>query len=79
MAESLCGPSNGAKNLLSHADRDRSLQQDRLVGGANGGPAVSNPRHPELVGGTRLIPAWTDLPIANKPQWRRRSLCRLPA
>ncbi|KAK0743385.1 hypothetical protein B0T18DRAFT_415107 [Schizothecium vesticola] len=40
MADSLCGPSNGAKNLLSHADRDRSLQQDRLVGGANGSPAT---------------------------------------
>ncbi|KAK1831079.1 hypothetical protein QBC39DRAFT_352320 [Podospora conica] len=40
MADSLCGPSNGAKNLLSHADRDRSLQQDRMVGGSNGGPAT---------------------------------------
>lgn len=30
MADSMCGPSNGAKNLLSHADRDRSLYQDRV-------------------------------------------------
>lgn len=52
MADSLCGPSNGAKNLLGHADRDRSLQQDRLVGGANGGSAVSNPSHPLLMGRT---------------------------
>lgn len=50
MADSLCGPSNGAKNLLSHVDRDRSLQQDRMVGGANGGPAVSNPSHPAAIG-----------------------------
>ncbi|KAK3350092.1 hypothetical protein B0T25DRAFT_520157 [Lasiosphaeria hispida] len=27
----LCGPSNGAKNLVSHAERNRSLHQDRLV------------------------------------------------
>ena len=37
MADSLCGPSNGAKNLVSHINRDRSLQQDRIVGGASHG------------------------------------------
>ncbi|KAK1755665.1 hypothetical protein QBC47DRAFT_192803 [Echria macrotheca] len=36
MEGSLCGPSNGAKRLVSHVDRDRSLQQDRLVNGAAG-------------------------------------------
>ncbi|KAK0708317.1 hypothetical protein B0H67DRAFT_556823 [Lasiosphaeris hirsuta] len=38
----LCGPSNGAKNLVSHAERDRSLHQDRLVdlnARAQGGPS----------------------------------------
>ncbi|KAH8904457.1 hypothetical protein BR93DRAFT_148818 [Coniochaeta sp. PMI_546] len=37
MADNMCGPSNGAKNLLSHADRDRSLYQDRVIGAPNGG------------------------------------------
>ncbi|KAL1880574.1 hypothetical protein VTK73DRAFT_5379 [Phialemonium thermophilum] len=32
MADNMCGPSNAAKGLLSHIDRDRSLQQDRLAG-----------------------------------------------
>jgi len=36
MADSLCGPSNGAKNLVNHVNRDRSLQQDRMVNGAQG-------------------------------------------
>ncbi|KAK4127299.1 hypothetical protein N657DRAFT_204732 [Parathielavia appendiculata] len=31
MADSMCGPSNGAKNFLAHVDRDRALHQDRLV------------------------------------------------
>ncbi|KAK4145280.1 uncharacterized protein C8A04DRAFT_35992 [Dichotomopilus funicola] len=31
MADSMCGPSNGAKNLLAHVDRDRGHQQDRFV------------------------------------------------
>ncbi|KAK3899371.1 hypothetical protein C8A05DRAFT_18181 [Staphylotrichum tortipilum] len=31
MADSMCGPSNGAKNLLAHVDRDRAHHQDRLV------------------------------------------------
>ncbi|KAL2172131.1 hypothetical protein VTG60DRAFT_132 [Thermothelomyces hinnuleus] len=31
MADSMCGPSNGAKNLLAHIDRDRTHHQDRLV------------------------------------------------
>ncbi|KAK4444664.1 hypothetical protein QBC34DRAFT_181211 [Podospora aff. communis PSN243] len=35
MADNLCGPSNGAKNLVNHVNRDRSLQQDRLVGGTH--------------------------------------------
>ncbi|KAL2259794.1 hypothetical protein VTK26DRAFT_6396 [Humicola hyalothermophila] len=38
MADSMCGPSNGAKNLLAHADRDRSLQQDRLANAPQAGP-----------------------------------------
>lgn len=38
MADSMCGPSNGAKNLLAHADRDRSLHQDRLANAAQAGP-----------------------------------------
>ncbi|OIW24389.1 hypothetical protein CONLIGDRAFT_96095 [Coniochaeta ligniaria NRRL 30616] len=37
MADDMCGPSNGAKNFLSHADRDRSLHQDRVTGAPNGG------------------------------------------
>lgn len=40
MADNMCGPSNGAKNLLSHADRDRSLYQDRVIGAPNGGNQV---------------------------------------
>ncbi|KAK3401951.1 hypothetical protein B0T20DRAFT_127098 [Sordaria brevicollis] len=35
MSDSMCGPSNGAKNLLAHADRDRTLHQDRLVNSPN--------------------------------------------
>ncbi|KAL2136447.1 hypothetical protein VTI74DRAFT_3680 [Chaetomium olivicolor] len=31
MADAMCGPSNGAKNLLAHVDRDRTHHQDRLV------------------------------------------------
>ncbi|KAB5566660.1 hypothetical protein GE09DRAFT_743359 [Coniochaeta sp. 2T2.1] len=36
MADDMCGPSNGAKNLLSHVNRDRSLHQDRIAGGPSG-------------------------------------------
>ncbi|KAK0617422.1 hypothetical protein B0T14DRAFT_269471 [Immersiella caudata] len=35
MADNLCGPSNGAKNLVNHVNRDRSLQQDRMVSGTH--------------------------------------------
>ncbi|KXX74973.1 hypothetical protein MMYC01_208344 [Madurella mycetomatis] len=38
MADSMCGPSNGAKNLLAHADRDRTLHQDRLANAPQIGP-----------------------------------------
>ncbi|KAK4166356.1 putative PEX20 peroxisomal biogenesis factor 20 [Cladorrhinum sp. PSN259] len=41
MADSMCGPSNGAKNLLAHTDRDRSHHQDRLVQGSQAGPGGS--------------------------------------
>jgi len=42
----MCGPSNGAKNLLAHVDRDRTLHQDRLVNGAQAGPgSVSRASH----------------------------------
>ncbi|KAK3316300.1 hypothetical protein B0H66DRAFT_592512 [Apodospora peruviana] len=30
MADNMCGPSNGAKSLVAHADRDRALHQDRF-------------------------------------------------
>jgi hypothetical protein len=36
MADNLCGPSNAAKNLVNHVNRDRSLQQDRMVSGTHG-------------------------------------------
>ncbi|KAL7622355.1 hypothetical protein AAE478_007859 [Parahypoxylon ruwenzoriense] len=36
MAENMCGPSNAAKGLAQHLDRDRSLQQDRV---ASAGPS----------------------------------------
>ncbi|KAK3984609.1 putative PEX20 peroxisomal biogenesis factor 20 [Cladorrhinum sp. PSN332] len=39
MADSMCGPSNGAKNLLAHTDRDRSHHQDRLVQAPQPGPS----------------------------------------
>lgn len=32
----MCGPSNGAKNLLAHVDRDRAHHQDRLVNAPQG-------------------------------------------
>jgi hypothetical protein len=38
MADSMCGPSNGAKNLLSHVDRDRAHHQDRFVNAPQAGP-----------------------------------------
>lgn len=38
MADSMCGPSNGAKNLLSHVDRDRTHHQDRFVNAPQAGP-----------------------------------------
>lgn len=38
MADSMCGPSNGAKNLLAHIDRDRTHHQDRLVNAPQAGP-----------------------------------------
>ncbi|KAK4200810.1 putative PEX20 peroxisomal biogenesis factor 20 [Triangularia verruculosa] len=41
MADSMCGPSNGAKNLLAHTDRDRTLHQDRLVNAPQAGPGAS--------------------------------------
>ncbi|KAK4179407.1 putative PEX20 peroxisomal biogenesis factor 20 [Triangularia setosa] len=41
MADSMCGPSNGAKNLLAHTDRDRTLHQDRLVNAPQTGPGAS--------------------------------------
>ncbi|KAL2016309.1 hypothetical protein VTK56DRAFT_3880 [Thermocarpiscus australiensis] len=41
MADNMCGPSNGAKNLLAHADRDRTLHQDRLVNAPQAGPGNS--------------------------------------
>ncbi|KAK4654788.1 hypothetical protein QC762_407290 [Podospora pseudocomata] len=41
MADSMCGPSNGAKNLLAHTDRDRTLHQDRLVNAPLAGPGAS--------------------------------------
>ncbi|KAL2144270.1 hypothetical protein VTI28DRAFT_9407 [Corynascus sepedonium] len=37
MADSMCGPSNGAKNLLAHIDRDRTHHQDRLVNAPQAG------------------------------------------
>ncbi|KAK0672008.1 putative PEX20 peroxisomal biogenesis factor 20 [Cercophora samala] len=41
MADSMCGPSNGAKNLLAHTDRDRTLHQDRFVNAPQAGPGAS--------------------------------------
>ncbi|KAK4134772.1 hypothetical protein BT67DRAFT_378745 [Trichocladium antarcticum] len=38
MADSMCGPSNGAKNLLAHVDRDRGVHQDRVTNVAQAGP-----------------------------------------
>ena len=37
MADNMCGPSNGAKNLLAHVDRDRAHHQDRLVNAPQSG------------------------------------------
>ncbi|KAM7224052.1 hypothetical protein V8F06_000525 [Rhypophila decipiens] len=41
MADSMCGPSNGAKNLLSHVDRDRSMHQDRFASNAQASGSAS--------------------------------------
>ncbi|KAK3945533.1 hypothetical protein QBC46DRAFT_93901 [Diplogelasinospora grovesii] len=41
MADNMCGPSNGAKNLVSHVDRDRTLHQDRYVNSAQPGGGAS--------------------------------------
>ncbi|KAM7195238.1 hypothetical protein V8F20_007614 [Naviculisporaceae sp. PSN 640] len=41
MADNMCGPSNGAKNLVSHADRDRSMYQDRFTSNAQAGGSAT--------------------------------------
>jgi hypothetical protein len=41
MADNMCGPSNGAKNLVNYAGQDRSLQQDRMVNANIGAGSVS--------------------------------------
>lgn len=44
MSDNLCGPSNAAKGLVTHADRDRSHHQDRIVGPQFNANNVSNSR-----------------------------------
>ncbi|KAK0709613.1 hypothetical protein B0T26DRAFT_654287 [Lasiosphaeria miniovina] len=41
MADNMCGPSSGAKSLVAHAERDRTLHQDRLANGPNVGAGAS--------------------------------------
>ncbi|CCC06620.1 hypothetical protein SMACR_00645 [Sordaria macrospora] len=48
MADNMCGPSNGAKNLLAHADRDRTLHQDRLVNSPNSAAGASFRNRPSF-------------------------------
>ncbi|KAK3342799.1 peroxisome biogenesis factor 20 [Neurospora tetraspora] len=48
MSDSMCGPSNGAKNLLAHADRDRTLHQDRLVNSPNSAADASLRNRPSF-------------------------------
>lgn len=48
MADNMCGPSGGAKSLVAHAERDRTLHQDRLANGPNvgaGAPFRSQMQH----------------------------------
>ncbi|EGO54429.1 hypothetical protein NEUTE1DRAFT_131960 [Neurospora tetrasperma FGSC 2508] len=48
MSDSMCGPSNGAKTLLAHADRDRTLHQDRLVNSPNSAAGASFRNRPSF-------------------------------
>jgi len=86
MADSMCGPSNGAKNLLAHVDRDRTHHQDRLAnapqtGAGNvsiGGPydmclCVVNPIAD--LGATRLFDR--RLRSATAPRWRSEASSRV--
>ncbi|KAK3692656.1 hypothetical protein B0T22DRAFT_21483 [Podospora appendiculata] len=41
MADNMCGPSNGAKSLVSHADRDRALHQDRFSNAPQAGGSAA--------------------------------------
>ncbi|KAK3333459.1 hypothetical protein B0T19DRAFT_126574 [Cercophora scortea] len=41
MADNMCGPSNGAKSLVSHADRDRALHQDRFANAPQAGGSAA--------------------------------------
>ncbi|KAK0628839.1 hypothetical protein B0T17DRAFT_489190 [Bombardia bombarda] len=42
MADNMCGPSNGAKSLIAHTDRDRALHQDRLTNNSPAGGASAS-------------------------------------
>lgn len=48
MSDSMCGPSNGAKNFLAHTDRDRTLHQDRLVNSPNSAAGASFRNRPSF-------------------------------
>jgi len=54
MADSMCGPSNGAKNLLAHVDRDRTHHQDRLVNAPQAGPGNAFRSHTPLSNGAEM-------------------------
>ncbi len=41
MSDNVCGPSNAGKSLVAHAERDRSLHQDRIVN-RHGGDGIAN-------------------------------------
>lgn len=54
MADDLCGPSNPVKGLGAHAERDRSLYQDRNFSAVNGHAGTVSPVFPvgDSIGGT---------------------------
>ncbi|KAK4034593.1 hypothetical protein C8A01DRAFT_49054 [Parachaetomium inaequale] len=54
MADSMCGPSNSAKNLLAHIDRDRAHHQDRLVNAPQAGPGIAFRSQTPLANGAEM-------------------------
>ncbi|KAK4157056.1 hypothetical protein C8A00DRAFT_30036 [Chaetomidium leptoderma] len=54
MADNMCGPSNGAKSLLAHVDRDRGIHQDRLTNAPQAGAGNSFRSQNPLTNGAEM-------------------------